>query len=170
MKYQKLSPEEKMKIREYILKVWYKHKAVKKIQRLVKRRFGVEISHIAINKILRDKNNFKNLYSNKRIYVEVRDMAEMLKILGIWVATKQVEPFDFTAEEIQVLRRGKMLSLNQMIESEYFKHKIKSALKYKSKGLPNYKIAQKTDLPLEIINELEERQIYDFEDLGVLKK
>ncbi len=52
-----------------------------------------------------------------------------------------------------------------------FRTKIKRALRYKNKGLPNYKIVQRTDLPLEIIQELEERRIYTLEDLEeVLKR
>jgi len=62
------------------------------------------------------------------------------------------------------------MTLKQMIKSEYFRHRVEKALKYKSKGLPNYKIAQRTDLPLEIIQELDERKIFVSEDLEVIEK
>lgn len=62
------------------------------------------------------------------------------------------------------------MNLPQMIKSDYFKHKIKSAVKYKIRGLPNYKIAQRTDLPIEIIRELDERKILNLEDLEVIMK
>lgn len=61
-----------------------------------------------------------------------------------------------------------MLKLEQY-SLAYFS-KIKKALKYKERGFPNFKIARLTDLPLEVVKELDERKIFALEDLEVSKK
>ena len=62
------------------------------------------------------------------------------------------------------------MTLKQMIKSEYFRHRVEKALKYKKRGLPNFKISRLVDLPLEVIKELDERKIFNLEDLEVSKK